>query len=114
MNKDEINLDQETSYIQMEHNDNTYRFVPQSNYWICVKSEDWTQRWVICSDEFGLELTKEAESRGFNISQLLIDNKCSKRRMNVKIKKETKSESFLSLFDEESEEPSEDDFISLF
>ena len=114
MNKDEINLDQETNYVEMEYNDNIYRFVPQSNYWICIKSEDWTQRWVICSDEFGLKLTEEAESRGLNTKELMIQNKCPKRRMNVKIKKETKSESFFSLFDEESEEPSEDDFISLF
>ena len=104
-----------SSHFEMNYKENKYRFVPYSNYWICVESADWTQRWVICSDEFGLELTAEANSRGVDISQLLIDNKCPKKRRNIKKKKENNTESFFSLFDEDKpEEDSDDDFISLF
>lgn len=108
--------DKNLNHLEMIYKENKYRFVPTSNYWICVESEDWTQRWVIASDEFGLELTAEAKERGHDISQLLIDNKCSRRRTNIKKKKENNTESFFSLFDEEVDNSKDDDdgFVSLF
>ncbi len=101
--------------LEITYNENKYRFVPSSNYWICVESEDWTERWVICSDNLGLDLTELAKSNGHDIDQMLIDNKCSKKRRRITKKSNSSSSSgeFLSLFEEE-EEPSDDDFISLF
>lgn len=114
-------------YYEMEYNGSKYRFIPKSNYWICIEAIDWRDRWTICSDELGIELVKEAESRGFDIKQILSENGCSKKRMKILDKKKKSntsiSETFFSLFDEPSDlnqddEPSDEDpddgFISLF
>ena len=77
----------QSSNFEIEYNDRTYRFVPQSNYWICIKSPLWTEQWVICSDEMGIKLIKHCESEGYDMEQLLIDNKCSKKRMRIFILK---------------------------
>ena len=102
-------------HLEITYNENKYRFVPSSNYWICVESENWTERWVICSDDFGLELSEEAKNRGHDIDQMLLDNKCPKKRRKIVVKETSSSDesTFFSLFEDE-EEPSDDDFISLF
>ena len=102
-------------YLEMIYNENKYRFVPTSNYWICIESEDWTERWVICSDNLGLELSQQAKDNGHDIDQMLLDNKCPKKRRKITVKESSSSEenTFFSLFEDE-EEPSDDDFISLF
>ena len=115
----------QSSNFEIEYNDRTYRFVPQSNYWICIKSPLWTEQWVICSDEMGIKLIKYCESEGYDMEQLLIDNKCSKKRMRIFYSKDQKKKEgkvdtgFVSLFEEpedDSDEDTEDDdgFISLF
>ena len=113
-------------YYEMEFNGSKYRFIPKSNYWICIEAVDWRDRWTICSDELGIELVKEAESRGFDVRQILSENGCSKKRMKVLDKKQksnnTSTETFFSLFDEpvesdDDDKPSDDPdsgFISLF
>lgn len=121
-------------YYEMDYGDNSYRFIPQSNYWICIKSDDWQERWTICSDEFGLELTQVAEELGFNIQDILKENGCSKKRMKILNKEKSysdnkePSESFTPLLfdmdesedesddnsDDESDDESDDNFISLF
>ena len=108
---------QKEGCFEMTYGQNKYRFVPKSNYWICIESNNWSERWVICSDEFGLTLSEEAQNRGVDIDQMLSDNKCPKRRRRIQKKKSASNEesTFLSLFDsEENEEDSGDDFISLF
>ena len=69
----------QSNNFEIEYKERTYRFVPQSNYWICIKSPLWTEQWVICSDEMGIELTKHCISQGYDIEQLLIDNNCSRK-----------------------------------
>jgi hypothetical protein len=112
-------------YYEMDYNENRYRFIPKSNYWICVVAQDWKDRWTICDDEFGLTLTKEAEKLGFNMESILNENGCSKRRIKILTKGKKKpassssSESFFSLFDEpeddsDDDSPDDENFISLF
>jgi len=86
-----------------EHKGNIYRFIPESNYWVCIKSESIYYRWVICSDEFGMELTRIAKSEGHDIDQMLIDNKCKRSRMRLSKKKSVPTTTtFMPLFESES------------
>jgi hypothetical protein len=106
----------QSKHFEIKYNDNLYRFVPKSNYWICVESSNWKERWVICDDDLGIKLFNYCKEQGFDMDQMLIDNKCSKRRMKLttKQKKKDKSSSdFISLFEEEQPEEN-DSFVSLF
>ena len=107
-----------------EHKGNVYRFIPESNYWVCIKSESIYYRWVICSDAFGMELTRIAKSEGHDIDQMLIDNKCKKSRRNISEKKvRSTTRTFMPLFENEcttepvktvSVDKLDKSFISLF
>lgn len=118
-------IQDQSDCFEIDYNERRYRFVPKSNYWICTASPVWNEQWVICSDDMGIILTKHCESLGYDMEQLMIDNKCPKRRMKVThkktVKKSSGSSGFVSLFgssednsDDDDKPKGNDNFISLF